>query len=404
VRVTADGTPKLVDFGIAKLLEAGAGAAVTRTLHFTPLYASPEQIRGEAVNTSTDVFGLGLLLYELATGGPAFAAAGGGTDAQARAVLEDEVRVPLTVPADLAAIIGMALRKAPDRRYATADQMAEDVRRYLDGRPVRAHPETWWYQTRKFVGRHVVGVGLAGAAVLTLVALTAVALRQARIADDQRARAEQVTGFVTGFLGATPTGPDWALQNKGVSLRVVELADDIGVRIGGGELAAQPEAEATLRSVLAMTYYQMGEIAKAESHAERAIALYDEVYPRNDPRRFSVELILASVENSLGRFAAAEARTQDVAARWRDMPPAAASVYTSQLGIAQRRRHSVRASPRWSGRWAPTIPASGWWRRISRWCSSNAASSRRRHAGSSAPRRSRAPRSKRHRCRWPGRW
>ncbi len=186
-------------------------------------------------------------------------------------------------------------------------------------------------------------MGLAAATVLTLVALTAVALRQARLADDQRARAEQVTGFVTGFLGATPTGPDWALQNKGVSLRVVELADDIGARIGG-ELATQPEAEATLRSVLAMTYYQMGEIAKSQAHAERAIALYDQVYPRDDPRRFSVELVQAGVENSLGRFAAAEARTKDVAARWRDMPAAASSVYTSQLGIAQLRLGKVDAA------------------------------------------------------------
>ncbi len=147
VLVTAGGTPKLVDFGIAKLLEQGSGAPATRTLHFTPLYASPEQIRGEAVNTSTDVFGLGLLLYELAAGTPAFAAAG-GTHAQARAVLEDEVRVPLTVPADLAAIIGMALRKAPDRRYATADQMAEDVRP-LPRRPAGARPSRVVARTRR---------------------------------------------------------------------------------------------------------------------------------------------------------------------------------------------------------------------------------------------------------------
>lgn len=335
VLVSADGTPKLVDFGIAKLVGADAGAA-TRTQHFTPLYASPEQVRGDAVNTATDVFGLGLLLYELCAGTPAFAAAGASAHAQALAVLNDEVRVPLTVPADLAAIIGMALRKAPDRRYATADQMAEDVRRYLGGLPVSAHPESWWYVARKFAGRHRAGVTLAALAVTALVSVTGVAIRQARLADDQRTRAEQVTAFVTGFLGATPTGPDWALQHKGVSLRVVELADDIGARIGG-ELATQPEAEATLRSVLAMTYYQMGEIAKSEAHATRAIALYDLLYAGDDPRRLSVELVQAAVENALGRFAAAEARTLAVTARWPAAPPTFSSVATSQLGIAQLR-------------------------------------------------------------------
>lgn len=339
VLVTAEGTPKLVDFGIARLLGSDDGTT-TRTQRFTPLYASPEQVRGEAVNTSADVFGLGLLLYELCTGAPAFAGAGASAHAQAMAVLHDEVRVPLGVPADLAAIIGVALRKAPERRYATADQMAEDVRRYLDGQPVTAHPESWWYVARKFTGRHRAGVTLAALAVASLVTATGVAIRQARIADDQRARAEQVTSFVTGFLGATPSGPDWALQHKGVSLRVVELADDIGARIAG-ELASQPEAEATLRSVLAMTYYQMGEIAKSESHATRAIALYDQLYARDDPRRLSVELVQAAVENALGRFAQAEARTREVTARWPAAPPTFSSVATSQLGIAQLRLGKV---------------------------------------------------------------
>ncbi|MGE0360362.1 MAG: protein kinase [Vicinamibacterales bacterium] len=335
VLVTAEGTPKLVDFGIARLLGSDDGRA-THTQRFTPLYASPEQVRGDAVNTSTDVFGLGLLLYELCTGSPAFARAGTSAHAQAMAVLTDDVRVPVTVPADLAAIIGVALRKAPERRYATADQMAEDVRRYLDGEPVTAHPESWWYVARKFAGRHRTGVTLAALAVASLLTATGAAVRQARIADDQRARAEQVTSFVTGFLGATPSGPDWALQHKGVSLRVVELADDIGARIGG-ELANQPEAEATLRSVLAMTYYQMGEIAKSESHAARAIAVYDQLYAADDPRRLSVELVQAAVENALGRFAEAEARTRAVTAQWPAAPPTFSSVATQQLGIAQLR-------------------------------------------------------------------
>lgn len=149
--------------------------------------------------------------------------------------------------------------------------------------------------------------------------------------------------FVTSFLGATPAAPDWVLVNKGVSLRVVELADDIGERVGR-ELGGQPEAEATLRSVLAMTYLQMGDIAKSQAHAERAMALYDDLYARNDPRRLSAELGQVAVENALGRFAEAEAHALSVVARWPAMPPTASSVMTSQLGIAQLRLGKLDAA------------------------------------------------------------
>ena len=341
VLVTADGTPKLVDFGIAKLLEEGSRpAAATQTRVFTPLYASPEQVRGDAVTASVDVYGLGLLLFELVTGSPALAA---GSDACNPAAVERDVRVPAEVPADLAAVIGVALRVEPERRYASADQLADDVRRFRRGWPVTAQPESWAYDLRRFVGRHRASVGLAAVAVLVLLAATAAALRLSRIADDQRAHAEQVTTFVTGFLGATSTGPDWALQNKGVSLRVVELAEIIGERVER-ELGGQPEAEATLRSVLAMTYLQMGDIAKSQAHAEQAIALYDRVYRPDDPRRLSVELVQAAVENALGRFADAEARALSIKARWPDAPPIASSVTTSQLGIAQLRLGKLDAA------------------------------------------------------------
>lgn len=334
VLVTADGTAKLVDFGIGKRLDAGGDA--TRTQHFTPLYASPEQLTGGAVSTSTDVFGLGVLLAELLGGAPPFGAPGLPPHAQARAVLEDPPTIGAEVPADLAAILRVALRREPERRYATVDQFADDVRRFRRGLPVSAQPESWRYRARRFVTRHRMGVGLGAAAVVALVGATGFSLRQARLAEDQRARAEQVTAFVTGFLGATPNGPDWVLQNKGVSLRVVELADSIGARIGR-ELGSQPEAEATVRSVLAMTYFQMGEIAKSRAHAERALALYDLLYARDDRRRFGVEIVQSAVEFSLGEFAKAERRALSAFTRWPDAAPADQAALTSQLGNAQVR-------------------------------------------------------------------
>lgn len=341
VLVAADGTPKLVDFGIARLLEDGGRAgATTRTQRFTPLYASPEQIRGQTVSTSTDVFGLGLLLAELVTGRAPFGAPTLAVHDQARAVLEDEPAVGPEVHPDLAAVIRMALRKEPDRRYASADQMADDVRRYLAGRPVVARPETWPYRARRFVGRNRLAVALGAAAVLALLAATAVALRQAARADDERARAEQVTSYLTGLLGATPNGFNWTLQNRGVSLRVIELADVVGARIAG-ELRSQPEAEATLRSVLAMTYFQMGEIGKSREHVERAAALQDQLYAPDDPRRLSVALVSASVDISLGEFARAEQRVLEAMRRWPDAPATYVAGLAANLGTAQLRLGKV---------------------------------------------------------------
>src|SRR6185436_16258704 len=109
------------------------------------------QISGQPVSTATDIYGLGLLLFELMTGQRPFADA--AAHDQMRAVLERDVRIPDTVPADLAAVIAMALRKEPERRYATAEQFAEDVRKYRDGWPVAAQPDTLAYKARRFVGR-----------------------------------------------------------------------------------------------------------------------------------------------------------------------------------------------------------------------------------------------------------
>lgn len=337
VLVSRDGQVKLVDFGVAKLLgDATDQAATTRTRHFTPQYASPEQLQGLAVTTSTDIYGLGLLLHELVVGAPPYGDATRPSHEYAQAILEEDVRMPRTVPADLAAIIRMSLRKDPERRYVSADQFAEDVRRFRRGRPVTAQPETWTYHFRTFLSRHRVPVATAALGVISLIVLTIIALVQARIANEQRARAEQVTSFVTGFLGATPTGPDPVLQNKGVSLRVVELADVIAQRLGSND-TLQPEAEQTLRAVLAMTYYQMGEIQKAHENAVRAIELCDRLYGPEDPRRFSVEIVQAAVENSLGKFADAEARASRIMATWHDPSPLDQANVALQLGGAQLR-------------------------------------------------------------------
>ncbi|MEP6881300.1 MAG: serine/threonine-protein kinase [Dokdonella sp.] len=211
--VDAAGAPHLLDFGIAKLLdESASDATVTDARAMTPHYAAPEQIRGEAVTTATDVYALGVVLFELLTGRRPFGP-GSVTPFQVqRAVLEDsrpslveaaaateQAPDSLTIaqgPArarqlrgDLEHIVERAMAREPERRYASAAAMAEDLRRHLEGRPIHARPDTLGYRANKFVQRHRLGVALAALAVIALLATTAVSVVQANRAERESQRA-----------------------------------------------------------------------------------------------------------------------------------------------------------------------------------------------------------------------
>ena len=278
----------------------------------------------------------------------------------------------------------MALRKEPERRYTSADQFAEDVRRFRRGWPVTAQPETWTLSTCARSSGAIACRRRPPRPPRCRWSATAVALRQARLANEQRARAEQVTAFVTGFLGATPSGPDWALQNKGVSLRVVELADASAARIGG-ELARQPEAEATLRSVLAHDVLPDGRDREVARHAQRAIELYDRLYRHDDPRRVLGRARAGQRRERArpvrrgGGAGAGESRRVARPAAGRPGGDGARSSAWRSCGWASsiwRSRRSRRASRERRSRARSRSSERGLcWRRISRSCSSNAASS-----------------------------
>jgi tetratricopeptide (TPR) repeat protein len=210
ILVTADGTVKLLDFGIAKLLQEGRteGEAVTLTdvggRVLTPEYAAPEQVRGEPVTIGTDVYTLGVLLYVLLAGRHPIGDPGRSVAEYLHGAIDTEpprLSTAVTTPesrgsslerlrrlyaGDLDNILAKALRKRPEERYASAAELGEDLRRYLDHEPVRARAESWRYQAGKFIRRHRAGALAAGVAVFSLVGATAFSLVQLRQAQRQR--------------------------------------------------------------------------------------------------------------------------------------------------------------------------------------------------------------------------
>ena len=205
ILVTQDGTPKLLDFGIAKLLDASADAeTATKTgLNLmTPDYASPEQVRGEPVTPAADVYALGLILYELLTGEKAHKIPEYTPATIAKVVCQTEAPAPASLrphlAGDLDNIIRMALRKEAERRYRSAGELGRDIQRHLDGRPVAARRDTLAYRVNKFIRRNRVAVA-AGVVVLASLAGGLALSLAARFGAEKRiprvARVTQLTQF-----------------------------------------------------------------------------------------------------------------------------------------------------------------------------------------------------------------
>jgi serine/threonine-protein kinase len=383
ILVTADGEVKLLDFGIAKLLDPGPGeAVVTRTLArvMTPAYASPEQVRGEPVTTASDVYQLGLLLYVLLTGRFPYPLAGRpapevgwaicelpparpstavvtrralapdaadatGPDSLSRLRRTSPSRLRRELGGDLDNVLLMALRKEPERRYASVSRLIDDVGRYLDGRPVAARPDTWTYRTAKFVRRHRAAVAAAVVAALALVVVvTFYTLRLARERDRaQRAAAEatEVSRFLTGlFEVSAPT------RSRGEAVTARELLDRGAERVER-ELADQPGLQAAMMTVIGDTYREL-------AHYEEAEALLGRALERRRAAPGEGRLGLAATLQALGRMSeeradwrSAEAHyAESLALREAALGPAAPEVAESLNGlgsIARRRGEHRRA-------------------------------------------------------------
>jgi tetratricopeptide (TPR) repeat protein len=247
ILVTEAGDVKLLDFGIAKLLGSDDAALTTVGNHvMTPEYAAPEQIAGEPVTTATDVYALGLLVHELATG--------------RRPKRGEAAR---TGHGDLDAIVDKALRREPAGRYGSADALGDDLRRLRAGLPVLARKGTVRYRFRKFVRRHRAGVAAVALATAGVLAGVLTALWQARVAVREAKKAEVVKEFLTSVFEVSD--PDLA---RGQAVTALDLLERGAARIEK-ELGAQPEVRSEMANLIGRLYVRLGDYDRSAALLEQ---------------------------------------------------------------------------------------------------------------------------------------
>ena len=302
ILVTSEGLPKLVDFGIAKLLSGDTStpeANMTAMPFMTPEYASPEQVRGASVTTATDVYSLGVVLYELLSGRSPYRLTSRVPHELAQAICEQNparpstVRAPKRLHSDLDNIVLMAMRKEPERRYGTAQQLAEDIQRHLDGRPVRARHDTFSYRAGKFIRRQKVAVTAAALIVVTLLAGIITTTWQARVARAERARSERrfnevrqlANSFVFEVHDAIANLPGSTAARSLIVQRGLKYLDSLA-QDAGNDRGLQRELAAAYEKLGAVQYTptiaHLGDLQGAlESH--RKAAALREALVASDP-------------------------------------------------------------------------------------------------------------------------
>jgi serine/threonine-protein kinase len=310
ILVAADGEPKLLDFGIAKLLgpeEEALVPTIAGQRVMTPEYASPEQIKGERITTVSDVYSLGVLLYELLTGRRPYRLKTRTPDEISRAITTQEPERPSTALAklhhppssihnprslrgDLDNIVLMAMRKEPARRYTSVGQFSEDIRRHLAGLPVVARKDTVSYRAGKFVNRHRIGVAAAALILLSLLGGIIATLIEVRTARRERAKAESVSAFLGRTLNAL--NPD---RNPGGQPTVKDNLDNASKRLATQELADQPDVKAELQRVIGESYLSLGQYDLAEQNLTTAFQTQTRIFGEDGVATLKTGVALATL-------------------------------------------------------------------------------------------------------------
>ncbi|MGN6517831.1 MAG: serine/threonine-protein kinase [Dokdonella sp.] len=288
VLVTREGEVKLLDFGIAKLLDAGDDATRTQRQALTPAYAAPEQFALGQITTATDVYALGVLLGELVTGQRR---APGDAHTPSSRVGADTDEALLPAPArvvrrqlrgDLDNIVLKATAAEPERRYASAGAFADDVERHLAGQPVQAHPPSRWYRARKFVSRHRGGVASSALFLVAILAALALAVWQAQRAESaarraqvQARRAEAMQAFLGDVFRANSRNQPDAVKARQTTAR--ELLD-LGARRIDDAMADVPEAKLGVLQLFAQLYDDLQLADEALRVRRQAVELARGVY------------------------------------------------------------------------------------------------------------------------------
>ena len=358
VLVTPDGEPKLLDFGIAKLLTDDAPAPPSSTRILTPSYASPEQAAGGQVTTASDVYSLGVLLYELLTGRRPISWQGSSAAEIERRLREVTPETPsravqgLEQPAVLAAwrasspaavarqlsgdldtITLKALRKRPENRYSSAEAFGEDLGRWLNGLPVSARPASMGYRLRKFVGRHRIAVAAASVAALALVALISslwfAADRIARerdLARFEQENAEEIASLMIGiFQWADPE------TNLGREPSIHEILE-IGERRVRESFLGQPRLKAELLATLAEVRSHLGRYEDAAKLADESLGLLDDEAPRGAPAKASTLHLRAEIHYLARELDAAQSAARSALELWSSPDSVGARASTHLLG------------------------------------------------------------------------
>lgn len=361
ILVTPDGVPKLLDFGISKVLFTGDTQPAAKETQanqrcLTPEYASPEQIRGESVSTATDVYSLGVLLYELLTGRTPFQYKSGSllelqntvcqvdperpslavrrTTRQFTIAGGDKRATPMTdaphdqgfelpwrsLVGDLDAIVLKAMRKEPGERYASVEQLSSDIGRHLGGLPVLARAGTWRYRSSKFLKRNWVSIAATALVLTSLVGTTVFSMRSAEQArrdrdDAQLARrtaqveaesarvearkSERVRVFLQSMLRAANP------NQQGPGVTVGALLDDAAANVSH-DVGDDPEIESAVRHAIGDAYVGMGRYADAEPQLRKSLELQRSIHGGDHADVASSLNVLGTLYHAKGEFVAAQ--------------------------------------------------------------------------------------------------